>query len=180
VLGAAGGVGLAAVQLGKIMGARVIAAASTDAKLALAREQGADETVNYTRTSLKDAVKTLTKGQGVQVIFDPVGGPLAMDCLSAAGWGARYLVVGFAEGNIPQIPANRLLLKEISAVGVFWGAFIAREPAVNLDNFRQLFAWFEEGRYRPLISREYPLEQAPQALQDMLDRRVTGKVVLLP
>lgn len=180
VLGAAGGVGLAAVQLGKIMGARVIAAASTDAKLALAREQGADETVNYSTTSLKDAVKTLTKGQGVQVIFDPVGGPLAMDCLSAAGWGARYLVVGFAEGNIPQIPANRLLLKEISAVGVFWGAFIAREPAVNLDNFRQLFAWFEEGRYRPLISREYPLEQASQALQDMLDRRVTGKVVLLP
>lgn len=180
VLGAAGGVGLAAVQLGKIMGAQVIAAVSSEAKQALARQQGADETLNYTQGSLKDQVKALTRGQGVQVVFDPVGGALAMEALSSAAWGARYLVVGFAEGTIPQIPANRLLLKELSAVGVFWGAFVAREPALNRDNFAQLAAWFAKGRFRPVISREYPLEAAPQALQDLLDRQVTGKVVLRP
>ncbi len=180
VLGAAGGVGLATVQLGKIMGARVIAAASSDDKLALAREHGADDTVNYATASLKDAVKTLTKGQGVDVIFDPVGGPLAQECLSAAGWGCRYLVVGFAEGTIPALPANRLLLKEIAAIGVHWGAFIVRDPALNLANFQQLFAWYAEGRYRPVVSRQYPLEQAAQALLDMQSRQVTGKVVLVP
>lgn len=180
VLGAAGGVGLAAVQLGKIMGAHVIAAVSSEAKQVLARQQGADETLNYTQGSLKDQVKALTRGQGVQVVFDPVGGALAMEALSSAAWGARYLVVGFAEGTIPQIPANRLLLKELSAVGVFWGAFVAREPALNRDNFAQLAAWFAEGRFRPVISREYPLEAAPRALQDLLDRQVTGKVVLRP
>lgn len=180
VLGAAGGVGLAAVQLGKIMGARVIAAASTDDKLALARAQGADEGVNYATASLKESVKALTKGQGANVIFDPVGGAMAVECLSVAAWGARYLIVGFAEGTIPQIPANRLLLKEVSAVGVFWGAFVAREPALNLENFRELFAWFEAGQFRPVISREYPLADAPQALMDLMARKVTGKVVLVP
>ncbi|ULQ45314.1 NADPH:quinone oxidoreductase family protein [Flagellatimonas centrodinii] len=180
VLGAAGGVGLAAVQLGKLMGARVIAAASTDDKLALAKAHGADETVNYSQVSLKEAVKGLTKGQGANVIFDPVGGPLAQDCLSAAAWGGRYLVVGFAEGTIPQLPANRLLLKEVAAVGVHWGAFVVREPARNLENFRQLFAWYEEGRFKPVISARYPLEQAARALQDMEARSVTGKVVLIP
>ncbi len=180
VLGAAGGVGLAAVQLGKLMGARVIAAASSDAKLALAREQGADDGINYRDTSLKDSVKALTRGQGVDVIFDPVGGPLARDCLSAAGWGCRYLIVGFAEGNIPELPANRLLLKEMAAKGVFWGAFTAREPATNAANFAQLAAWYDAGRFKPVISQTYALDQAPQALQDLLDRKVTGKVVLVP
>jgi NADPH:quinone reductase len=180
VLGAAGGVGLAAVQLGKLMGARVIAAASTDDKLVLTREHGADDTINYRDQSLKDAVKGLTKGQGVDVIFDPVGGPLAMDCLSAAAWGARYLVVGFAEGNIPALPANRLLLKEIAAKGVFWGAFVAREPAVNAANFAQLARWYGEGKFKPVISGRYALADAAQAMQDMLARKVTGKIVLVP
>ena len=180
VLGAAGGVGLAAVQLGKLMGARVIAAASSEDKLALARAEGADETLNYRENGLKDGVKALTRGQGVDVIFDPVGGPLAQECLSAAGWGARYLVVGFAEGTIPALPANRLLLKEVAAVGVHWGAFVVREPALNLANFQQLFQWYAEGRFRPRVSREYPLDQAAQALLDMQARQVTGKVVLVP
>ena len=180
VLGAAGGVGLAAVQLGKLMGARVIAAASSEDKLALARAEGADETLNYRENGLKDGVKALTRGKGVDVIFDPVGGPLAQECLSAAGWGARYLVVGFAEGTIPALPANRLLLKEVAAVGVHWGAFVVREPALNLANFQQLFQWYAEGRFRPRVSREYPLDQAAQALLDMQARQVTGKVVLVP
>ncbi len=180
VLGAAGGVGLAAVQLGKLMGARVIAAASSEDKLALARAEGADETLNYRENGLKDGVKALTRGKGVDVIFDPVGGPLAQECLSAAGWGARYLVVGFAEGTIPALPANRLLLKEVAAVGGHWGAFVVREPALNLANFQQLFQWYAEGRFRPRVSREYPLDQAAQALLDMQARQVTGKVVLVP
>ncbi len=180
VLGAAGGVGLAAVQLGKLMGARGIAAASSEDKLALARAEGADETLNYRENGLKDGVKALTRGKGVDVIFDPVGGPLAQECLSAAGWGARYLVVGFAEGTIPALPANRLLLKEVAAVGVHWGAFVVREPALNLANFQQLFQWYAEGRFRPRVSREYPLDQAAQALLDMQARQVTGKVVLVP
>ena len=180
VLGAAGGVGLAAVQLGKLLGAKVIAAASTDAKLALAREHGADEVINYSQASLKEAIKALTRGRGVDVIFDPVGGPLAQDCLSAAGWGARYLIVGFAEGSIPALPANRLLLKEIAAKGVFWGAFVARDPATNAANFAQLAAWYGQGRFKPLVSKCYPLAEAPQAMQDMLARTVTGKIVLVP
>lgn len=180
VLGAAGGVGLAAVQLGRLMGARVIAAASTDDKLALARQHGADATVNYASTSLKDAVKELTGGHGVDVIFDPVGGSLMRDCLSAAAWGCRHLIVGFAEGTIPDIPANRLLLKEISAKGVFWGAFVARDPTTNAANFRQLAAWYAAGGFRPVVSKTYPLEAAAEALQDLISRRATGKLVLLP
>jgi|TARA_R110000851_G_scaffold65136_3_gene147961 NADPH2:quinone reductase len=180
VLGAAGGVGLAAVQLGKLMGARVIAAASTADKLALTRAHGADDTINYREQSLKGEVKALTQGEGANVIFDPVGGPLAIECLSAAAWGARYLVVGFAEGNIPALPANRLLLKELSAKGVAWGAFVAREPEVNAANFAQLARWYGEGKFKPVISGQYPLAEAPRALHDMLARKVTGKIVLVP
>lgn len=180
VLGAAGGVGLAAVQIGKLMGARVIAAASSPEKLALCRQQGADETVDYSKESLKEAVKKLTKGQGADVIYDPVGGELAQDCFSCINWNGRYLVIGFAAGTIPEVALNRLLLKGAAAVGVFWGAFAAREPKVNLENFQQLFRWYAEGKLRPYISERAPLAEAPRVLRDMMERRVTGKVVLVP
>ena len=180
VLGAGGGVGLAAVQIGKLMGARVIAAASTQEKLSLASHYGAAETINYSHGSFKDEVKKRTNGQGADVIFDPVGGDLAQDCFSAINWRGRYLVIGFAAGGIPEVALNRLLLKGASAVGVFWGAFVAREPKVNFENFEQLFAWFSEGKLRPHISKTYPLEEAAQALSDMRARRVNGKIALLP
>lgn len=179
VLGAAGGVGLAAVQLGKLMGARVIAAASSAEKLALCREQGADELIDYSTVSLKEAVKKLTKGQGADVIYDPVGGELAQDCFSAINWNGRHLVVGFASGTIPEIALNRLLLKGAASLGVFWGAFVVREPKLNAENFAQLFAWCAEGRLKPYVSKTYPLAQAAQALLDMQARKVTGKVVLV-
>ncbi len=180
VLGAAGGVGLAAVQLGKLMGATVIAAASSAEKLALCKQQGADHLVDYSKESLKEAVKKLTQGLGADVIYDPVGGELAQDCFSCVNWNGRYLVIGFASGKIPEVALNRLLLKGASAVGVFWGAFVAREPKVNWENFQQLFAWHTEGKLKPHVSKTYPLAQAGQALRDMLDRKVTGKIVLIP
>jgi NADPH:quinone reductase len=180
VLGAAGGVGLAAVQLGKLMGARVIAAASSAEKLALCKTHGADELVDYSKESLKEAVKKLTKGQGADVIYDPVGGELAQDCFSSINWKGRYLVIGFAAGQIPEVALNRLLLKGASAVGVFWGAFAAREPQVNQENFQQLFRWYAEGRFKPHISQRAPLREAPRVLREMMERKVTGKVVLIP
>jgi NADPH2:quinone reductase len=180
VLGAAGGVGLAAVQVGKLMGARVIAAASSADKLAICKQHGADEVVNYSSESLKEAVKKLTKGQGADVIYDPVGGDLAQDCFSCINWNGRYLVIGFAAGKIPEVALNRLLLKGAAAVGVFWGAFVAREPKLNWENFQQLFAWYGEGKLKPHISKAYPLAQAATALRDMLERKVTGKVILVP
>jgi NADPH2:quinone reductase len=179
VLGAAGGVGLAAVQLGKIMGARVIAAASSAEKVALCKAQGADEGIDYSKEDFKDAVKKLTGGQGADVIFDPVGGQLAQDCFSAINWKGRYLVIGFADGKIPEVALNRLLLKGAAAVGVFWGAFVAREPAEQAANIEQLFAWYAEGKFKPYVSKQYPLAQGAQALRDMMERKVTGKVVLV-
>lgn len=180
VLGAAGGVGLAAVQLGKLMGARVIAAASSAEKLALAKQQGADELIDYSKDSLKDAIKTLTKGQGADVIYDPVGGALGEECLSCIAWNGRYLVIGFAAGPIPNLAANRLLLKGAAAVGVFWGAFTAREPKANAENFAELFGWLQSGALKPYVSKHYALAEASQALQDMMARKVTGKIVLVP
>ena len=180
VLGASGGVGLAAVQIGKLMGARVIAAASSEDKLALCKQHGADLTINYSKETLKDAVKALTKGQGADVIYDPVGGELAQQCFSCIAWNGRYLVIGFAAGTIPEIAMNRLLLKQASAVGVFWGAFVAREPKTNYENFQQLFGWYAEGKLKPHVSHQYPLAQGAQALRDLMDRKVTGKVVLSP
>lgn len=180
VLGASGGVGLSAVQLGKRMGARVIAAASSAEKLALCREHGADALIDYSKESLKDAVKTLTQGQGADVIYDPVGGTLGEECLSCIAWNGRYLVIGFAAGPIPNLAANRLLLKGASAVGVFWGLFTQREPKVNAENFAQLFAWLADGSLKPHLSQRYSLDQAPQALRDMMDRKVSGKVVIAP
>jgi NADPH2:quinone reductase len=180
VLGAAGGVGLSAVQIGKLMGARVIAAASSADKLALCQQNGADEVINYSKESLKEAVKKLTKGKGADVIYDPVGGALAQECLSSIAWNGRYLVIGFAAGTIPEIAANRLLLKGASAVGVFWGAFIMREPKVSYENFQQLFGWFAEGKLVPHVSRRYALADAGKALRELMDRKATGKLILVP
>lgn len=179
VLGAAGGVGLAAVQLGKLMGARVIAAASSRAKLDLCREQGADELVNYTAGEpLKEQVKALTDGNGADVIFDPVGGDAFDQSLSCINWNGRLLVIGFAGGEIPRAAANRVLLKGCSVVGVFWGRFAQLEPDTNMANFMQLIQWYNQGAFRPVVSQTYPLERAADALDDMMARKATGKLVL--
>ena len=178
VLGAAGGVGLSAVQIGKAMGARVIAAAGSADKLAFAREAGADELVNYTEENLKERVKALTGGNGADVIYDPVGGDLFDQAIRAINWKGRYLVIGFASGRIPALPVNLTLVKGCDVVGVFWGAFVRREPEVSAENNAQLFKWVEEGKIRPHIDHVYPLEKAVDALNDILSRKVKGKIVL--
>lgn len=180
VLGAAGGVGLAAVMIGKALGARVIAAASSEEKLALCREHGADETLNYTSEDLRERIKALTGGQGPDVIFDPVGGDFAEAAFRSIGWGGRYLVVGFAGGGIPRLPLNLPLLKGASLVGVFWGEFARRDPRANARNLARLLGWVADGTVRPLVSGRYPLERTPEALRALLERRVTGKVVVTP
>jgi NADPH2:quinone reductase len=180
VLGAAGGVGLAAVELGKVMGARVIAAASSDDKLAVCREHGADDVINYTNEDLKDRTKALTGGAGADVIYDPVGGAFAEAALRSTNWNGRFLVIGFAAGDIPKIPLNLVLLKGCQIVGVFWGAFTAREPERNRANIAELMRWFEEGKLRPHVSATYPFERAAEALNALAQRRVKGKVVLVP
>lgn len=180
VLGAAGGVGLAAVMIGKALGARVIAAASSEEKLELCRAHGADETLNYGAEDLRERLKTLTGGQGPDVIFDPVGGDLAEPAFRSIGWGGRYLVVGFAGGEIPRLPLNLPLLKGASLVGVFWGEFARRDPQANARNMARLTEWVLDGTLRPLVSGRYPLERTPEALRALLDRRVTGKVVVTP
>ncbi len=179
VLGAAGGVGLAAVEIGKFLGARVIAAASTDEKLAVCKQYGADEVINYTTEDLKEHVKSLTAGQGVDVSFDPVGGSYAEVALRSTGWKGRYLVIGFASGEIPRIPLNLTLLKGSSIVGVFWGSFTEREPQRHQQNLQELLTLLAEGKLKPHISATYPLEQAATALNDMLQRKVQGKAVVL-
>lgn len=178
VLGASGGVGLAAVEIGKAMGARVIAAASTAEKLEVARAAGADELINYNETSLKDRIKSLTDGQGVDVIYDPVGGPLFEEAFRSIAWNGRMLVVGFASGEIPSLPANLPLLKGASLVGVFWGSFAQRQPHDNAANFRQLFAWHAEGKLKPLVSQTFTLEQTPQAIDMLGQRKAVGKLVV--
>ena len=178
VLGAAGGVGLAAVELGVKMGARVFAAASTPEKLALAAEYGASEGINYLETGLKDAVKKITGGKGVDVIFDPVGGALFDDCLRSVAWNGRILVIGFASGDIPSIPANLPLLKGSSIVGVFWGSFAEREPTEHLTNTKELLQMYSEGMIKPHISDQFDLEAAADAIRTLADRRALGKVVV--
>ncbi len=178
VLGASGGVGLAAVELGKVMGARVIAAGGNDEKLAVAREHGADELVNYNTEKLKDRVKELTGGKGADVIYDAVGGDAFDQAIRCINWNGRLLVVGFASGRIPELPVNLALLKGCQVVGVFWGSFVAREPQTNARNFKELFTLHAEGKIRPHISATYPLDEAAQALNDMLQRKVVGKAVL--
>lgn len=178
VLGAAGGVGLAAVELGKAMGARVIAAASSADKLAVCREHGADELIDYTSEDLRTRIKLLTDGRGVDVVYDPVGGSFSEPALRSMAWRGRFLVVGFAAGKIPSLPLNLVLLKGCAIVGVFYGAFARAEPERNQANLAELIRWVAEGRLRPHISARYPLAQAAEALQVLLDRKVQGKVVL--
>lgn len=178
VLGASGGVGLAAVEIGKAMGARVIAAASSAEKLAVAKAAGADELINYSETSLKDEIKRLTDGQGADVIYDPVGGDLFDQAIRAIAWNGRLLVVGFASGRIPEFPVNLALLKGAAVVGVFWGSFAQRQPQDNAANFQQLFGWFAEGKLKPLVSQVYPLSNAAQAINDLGQRKAVGKVVV--
>jgi NADPH:quinone reductase len=180
VLGAAGGVGLAAVEIGKVMGARVIAAASSDEKLAVCKAHGADELINYTTQDLRERIKELTNGNGVDVTYDPVGGNLSEQALRSTGWRGRFLVIGFAGGDIPKIPLNLPLLKGNSIVGVFWGDFTRREKETNAASLKELAAWFAQGKLKPLVSAAYPLSQAARALNDMTQRKVTGKVVLVP
>ncbi|MET0654477.1 MAG: NADPH:quinone oxidoreductase family protein [Pseudoxanthomonas sp.] len=180
VLGAGGGVGLAAVEIGKLLGMRVVAAASSEEKLAAARQLGADETIDYSNEDLRERIKQLTAGRGVDVVYDPVGSDLAEPALRSVGWRGRYLVVGFAAGDIPKIPANLLLLKGSSLVGVFWGEFLRREPALNAENMALLFSWLRERRIHPLISRRYPLSKASDALDTLLARKAVGKLVILP
>ena len=178
VLGAAGGVGLAAVQLGKAMGARVIAAASSDEKLKVCRENGADETINYGLEDLRARVKAITAGKGVDVVYDPVGGPYSEPALRDMAWKGRFLVVGFASGDIPKVALNLTLLKGCSIVGVFWGAFTRNEPERNRENNWELMAMSAAGKIKPHIHATYPLERAAEALNEVLNKRVSGKVVL--
>jgi NADPH2:quinone reductase len=178
VLGASGGVGLAAVDIGVRLGAKVIAAASTHEKLAVCRERGATETICYGDTRLRDAVKALTGGRGADVIYDPVGGDLFDESMRSIAWKGRLLVVGFASGRIPELPVNLALLKGCSVVGVHWGVFVEREPAVFAANMRTLYEWVANGELRPLVSETYPLARALDALRRVQRREAVGKIVL--
>lgn len=180
VLGAAGGVGLAAVELGAAMGATVIAAASTEEKLAVCRRFGATETVNYTTTDLKAWVKEHTGGRGVDVVYDPVGGDLAEPALRSMAWKGRFLVIGFAAGDIPRVPLNLPLLKGCSIVGVFYGEHTARHPDEQRALVEELFAMLAGGRINPEVSATFTLDQSSLALRELMDRKVIGKAVVLP
>jgi NADPH2:quinone reductase len=180
VLGAAGGVGTTAVELGKRMGAVVIAAASSDAKLELVRKLGADHVVNYATEDLRERIKAITSGKGVDVVYDPVGGTLAEPALRSMAWGGRYLVIGFAGGDIPRIPLNLPLLKGCSIVGVFWGSFAARERDVQRRNVMELWEMFESGQLVPVVGETHPLADYAKAFESLAARRAQGKVVLLP
>lgn len=179
VLGAAGGVGLAAVELGALMGATVIAAASTDDKLETCKRAGAKHVINYATEDLRAGIKRITGGKGVDVVYDPVGAQFAEPAFRDMAWGGRYLVVGFAGGDIPRLPLNLTLLKGAAIVGVFWGAFTEKEVAAHRANLRQLTDWVMSGKLKPLVSATYPLARAAQALNDMAARKVQGKVVVV-
>jgi NADPH2:quinone reductase len=178
VHGAAGGVGLAAVEIGKAMGARVIATASTDEKCQVAKEHGADETINYSNGQFKEIVKSMTDGKGADVIYDPVGGDVFDQSLRCIAWEGRLLVVGFTSGRIPSAPANLALLKSCDIVGVFWGAFVERTPHINLENFDKLYQWIDEGYIKPRISMKVSLENTLDAMQAIADRKIIGKAIV--
>ncbi|HEX7650177.1 MAG TPA: NADPH:quinone oxidoreductase family protein [Noviherbaspirillum sp.] len=180
VLGAAGGVGLAAIEIGKALGARVIAAASSDEKLEVCKAHGADATINYSTEDLREAIKAATDGKGPDVIYDPVGGGYTEPAFRSIAWRGRYLVIGFANGEIPKLPLNLPLLKGASVVGVFWGEFTKREPKANAAAMQELMTWMAEGKIKPHISGRYALAETAQALNDMAARKVTGKVVIQP
>jgi NADPH2:quinone reductase len=179
VLGAAGGVGTAAVQIAKAAGARVIAGVSTAEKAAVCRSIGADETIDYATESLRDRLKALTGGRGPDVVYDPVGGALAEPAFRSIAWRGRYLVIGFAGGGIPALPWNLALLKGASIVGVFWGDFVRREPRAFAQGMAQLFGWYREGKVKPLIDSRLPMEELPAAYERMASRRVAGKVLMV-
>jgi NADPH:quinone reductase len=179
VLGAAGGVGSAAIQIAKAAGARVIAGASTDAKCAFCRTLGADEVLNYSRDDLRATLKTLTGGRGPDVVYDPVGGPLAEPAFRSIAWRGRYLVVGFAQGSIPSLPLNLPLLKGASIVGVFWGDFVAREPQASAAGLAQLSTWYAKGLVKPAIDSRLPMAELAQAYARMASREVMGKVLMV-
>jgi NADPH2:quinone reductase len=178
VLGAAGGVGTTAVELGRVMGARVIAAASSDEKLALARQIGAEQTINYSKEDLRERLKSITGGKGVDVVYDPVGGSLAEPALRSMAWRGRYLVIGFAGGEIPRIPLNLALLKGCSIVGVFWGSFAGREPDVQRSNAAELWEHFEAGRLKPVVGEVHEMTDFASAFESLATRRARGKVVV--
>jgi len=180
VLGASGGVGQAAVEIAKLMGAEVIACASSQEKLAFAKSLGADHLLDYSAEPLKDRLKELTGGKGVDVVYDPVGGDLSEQAVRATGWEGRFLVIGFAAGDIPKIPLNLLLLKGCDLRGVFWGESLARNPGGHRQNMAQLLDWVEAGQLKPHIHATYPLEGIPQALEDIAARKVLGKVIIAP
>ena len=179
VLGAAGGVGTSAIQIAKAMGAKVIAAASTDEKCALCKSIGADETINYSKETLRDAVKKLTDGKGPDVIYDPVGGDFAEPAFRSIGWRGRYLVVGFASGPIPSLPLNLALLKGASIVGVFWGDYSRREPQANAAMMQELAQWYAQGKIKPVIDRTMPMADLKAAYAYMGSRGVKGKLVMV-
>jgi NADPH:quinone reductase len=180
VLGASGGVGLAAIEIGKIMGARVIACASSDEKLAFAKAHGADETVNYASEDLRDALKRLGGARGIDVVYDPVGGPYAEAALRSLGWGGRYLVVGFAAGDIPKIPLNLVLLKSCDIRGVLWGAWTMRDPKGQAALMKEIAAWCADGKLSAHVHAAYPLSETAAALKAIAERKVMGKIVLRP
>ncbi|MEP6873753.1 MAG: NADPH:quinone oxidoreductase family protein, partial [Burkholderiales bacterium] len=179
VLGAAGGVGTAAIQIAKAVGARVIAAASSDEKCALCAQLGADATINYSTANLRDEIKRLTDGKGPDVVYDPVGGDLAEPVFRSIGWRGRYLVVGFAQGGIPALPWNLALLKGASIVGVFWGDFARREPEANAAALAELARWYAEGKVKPVIDQRLPMVELPKAFARMGSRQVRGKLVMV-
>jgi len=178
VLGAAGGVGTSAIQVAKAIGARVIAAASSDEKCALCLSIGADATINYGSTNLRETVKTLTEGRGPDVVYDPVGGDLAEPAFRSMAWRGRYLVIGFAAGNVPSLPLNLPLLKGTSIVGVFWGEFVRREPKASAAGLAQLSQWYAQGLIKPVIDLQLPMDRLPEAFARMAARKVMGKVVM--
>ncbi|MFO0579237.1 MAG: NADPH:quinone oxidoreductase family protein [Polyangia bacterium] len=180
VLGASGGVGLAAIEIGKALGARVLAAASSPEKLSVCREHGADGLIDYERDKLKDRIKELTGGRGVDVVYDPVGGRFTEEALRCTAWRGRLLIIGFASGEIPRIPANLPLLKGCSVVGVFWGDYARREPERLQADLATLFGWLREGMLRPRITGTYPLERGGEAIAALMERRVSGKLVIVP
>lgn len=179
VLGAAGGVGTAALQIAKAMGARVIAAASSDEKCTLCRDLGADASINYARENLRDALKALTGGKGPDVVYDPVGGDLAEPAFRAIAWRGRYLVIGFAAGGIPALPWNLALLKGASIVGVFWGEFVQREPQASAAAMHQLAQWYAQGLIKPVIDQRLPMAELKAAYRRMGSREVRGKLLLV-
>jgi NADPH:quinone reductase len=178
VLGAAGGVGVAAIEVGKALGARVIACASSDDKLAVCREHGADEVINYSAEDLRERIKALTGTHGVDVIYDAVGGPYSEPAFRSIAWRGRHLVIGFAAGDIPKLPLNLALLKGAAVVGVFWGDFTRREPQAFAESARQLARWYREGKLKPHVSATFPLEKAAEAMNLLASRKAKGKVVV--